>query len=52
LIGKQGYDGIDYGIENYFIPEGTGPELARKAKVAVVRVGSNGNAMLVALAEK
>ena len=42
---------VTYGIENYFIPEGTGLEVERKARFAYVRIGSNGNAMLERLSE-
>jgi len=43
---------VTYGIENYFIPEGTGLEVERKARFAYVRIGSNGNAMLERLSEE
>ncbi|MEX1028811.1 MAG: GDYXXLXY domain-containing protein [Paenibacillaceae bacterium] len=43
---------INYGIENYFIPEGSGLEVERNARFAYVRIGSNGNAMLERLSEK
>ncbi len=42
---------ITYGIENYFIPEGTGLEVEQNAHFAYVRIGSNGNAMLERLSE-
>lgn len=42
---------ITYGIENYFIPEGTGLEVVESAHFAYVRIGSNGNAMLERLSE-
>jgi uncharacterized membrane-anchored protein/uncharacterized membrane protein len=43
---------ITYGIENYFIPEGSGLEVEANAHFAYVRIGSNGNAMLERLSEK
>jgi uncharacterized membrane-anchored protein len=42
---------INYGIENYFVPEGSGLEVEQNAHFAYVRVGSNGNAMLERLSE-
>lgn len=49
LAGKEHYYEIEYGIENYFIPEGTGRDVEQAAKFAEVRVGTNGNAILVRL---
>lgn len=50
LNGKwNGYNGFIYGIENYFVPEGTGREVERTAKFAEVKVGTNGDAILVRL---
>ncbi len=43
---------IEYGIENYFIPEGTGLAVEENAHFAYVRIGSNGNAMLERLSEE
>ncbi|MEX2414543.1 MAG: GDYXXLXY domain-containing protein, partial [Paenibacillaceae bacterium] len=43
---------MTYGIENYFIPEGSGLEVEANAHFAYVRIGSNGNAMLERLSEK
>jgi uncharacterized membrane-anchored protein/uncharacterized membrane protein len=51
IRGKRGYMGIEYGIERFYIPEGTGMEVASTAKHAEVRVGVNGNALLVRLME-
>ncbi|WHX77425.1 GDYXXLXY domain-containing protein [Priestia flexa] len=39
--------GIQYGIEHYFIPEGTGLQIEQEAKHAKVKVGKNGDAILV-----
>lgn len=47
-----GYGNVEYGIENYFIPEGTGREVEEKAKYALVRVAANGDAIVEGLAEK
>ncbi|MBN8193821.1 GDYXXLXY domain-containing protein [Bacillus sp. NTK074B] len=40
---------ITYGIEHFFIPEGTGMDIEGKVKAAVVRVSDKGNGMLVRL---
>lgn len=41
---------VVFGIESYFVPEGTGRQVEREAKFAYVRVGSNGDALLERLA--
>ncbi len=46
---KIGYEGIEYGIETYFIPEGTGRVYERDAKFAEVKVSAGGDAILVRL---
>lgn len=47
LNGKRtGYESLEYGIENYFIPEGTGRDYERNAKFAEVKVSKNGDAIL------
>lgn len=43
---------VIYGIESFFIPEGTGRVVEEKAKYAVVRVASNGDAILVHLLDQ
>ena len=43
---------VDYGIESYFVPEGTGRDVEEKAKYALVRIGKNGDALLESLAEE
>jgi uncharacterized membrane-anchored protein len=48
----KGYENIEYGIENYFVPEGTGFDLQEKIHYAYVKVAANGDAMLVELTEK
>lgn len=48
----KGYQNIEYGIENYFIQEGTGLDLEGKMKYAYVKVAENGDALLVKLSEK
>lgn len=40
---------ITYGIEHFFIPEGTGLEIEGKVKYAVVKVSDKGNAILESL---
>ncbi|OHR67249.1 hypothetical protein HMPREF3291_11075 [Bacillus sp. HMSC76G11] len=48
LTGKyNGYDGLIFGIESFFVEEGTGMELERTAKYAKVIVSDEGNALLV-----
>jgi uncharacterized membrane-anchored protein len=42
----SGYHQIHYGIESYFVPEGTGEEVEQNARYAYVRVGSGGNALI------
>ncbi|ODB53664.1 hypothetical protein A7311_04800 [Paenibacillus polymyxa] len=42
---------IVYGIENYFIPEGTGRTVEQNAHFAHIRVSRNGDALLERLAE-
>lgn len=49
---RAGYEGIKYGIENFFIPEGTGRTYEQNAKFAEVKVSSGGDAILVRLTEK
>ncbi|MED4783763.1 GDYXXLXY domain-containing protein [Brevibacillus choshinensis] len=41
-----GSDRVEYGIESYFVPEGTGREVERTAKFAQIRVGKKGDAIL------
>lgn len=46
---KSAYERIEYGIETYFIPEGTGRDYERNAKFAEVKVSAGGDAILVRL---
>lgn len=47
LNGKRvGYESVEYGIEHYFIPEGTGREYEQNAKFAEVKVSKSGDAIL------
>ena len=48
----KGYENIEYGIENYFVPEGTGLDLQNKINYAYVKVAANGDAMLVRVTEE
>ncbi|OEH84929.1 hypothetical protein BHU72_06980 [Desulfuribacillus stibiiarsenatis] len=41
-----------YGIENYYVPEGTGGEVERTMKYAYVRVAANGNAIIERLSDQ
>lgn len=52
ISGSRNWDRIDYGIEHYFIPEGTGRKFEQKARFAYVRVGANGDALLERIDEK
>ncbi|TMV52683.1 DUF2157 domain-containing protein [Paenibacillus mesophilus] len=49
INGKWRWDRIEYGIETYFVQEGTGLETERTAKYAEVKVAKNGNALLTKL---
>lgn len=40
------YHSVVYGIESYFVPDGTGRELETSAEFAYVRVSESGNAIL------
>lgn len=40
-----------FGIESYFVPEGTGLEIERAANYAYVRIARNGNAIIERLSE-
>jgi uncharacterized membrane-anchored protein/uncharacterized membrane protein len=46
---SNGSDRFIYGIESFFVPEGTGREVEGEAKFAYVKVASNGDAILVRL---
>ena len=48
----KGYENIEYGIENYFVPEGTGLDLQERVHYAYIKVAANGDAMLVELSEE
>ena len=50
--GKQEWDRVYYGIEHYFIAEGSGTDLQQKVHFANVRVSASGDAMLESLSEK
>lgn len=43
---------IRYGIETYFVPEGTGADAERDARFAYVRIGAGGDAMLEKLSKQ
>ncbi|MFC4322168.1 GDYXXLXY domain-containing protein [Litchfieldia salsa] len=50
ITGKyNGYDTIIYGIESYFVQEGTGLEIERNAKTAKVIVSKKGDALLLSV---
>ncbi|WP_191561946.1 GDYXXLXY domain-containing protein [Metabacillus idriensis] len=53
LTGKyNGYDSLIFGIESFFVEEGTGFELERHAKYAKVIVSDEGNALLADVNDK
>ena len=52
LQGELSGDRITYGIESFFIEEGTGTWLEENAAYAKVKVGSNGDAILLELTGK
>jgi uncharacterized membrane-anchored protein/uncharacterized membrane protein len=41
-----GSERVEYGIENYFVPEGTGLETEQEAKFVYVRVSAKGDAII------
>ncbi|MFC3884010.1 GDYXXLXY domain-containing protein [Bacillus songklensis] len=45
----KGSGNIEYGIENYFVSEGTGLDLQQKVNYAKVKVSKNGDAILVSV---
>jgi uncharacterized membrane-anchored protein/uncharacterized membrane protein len=49
---RVGYEGIEYGIESFFIPEGTGRDYEQNAKFAEVKVSASGDAILVRLTDQ
>jgi uncharacterized membrane-anchored protein/uncharacterized membrane protein len=49
INGKWKWNRIEYGIESFFVEEGTGLETERTAKYAEVKIAKNGNAVLVRL---
>jgi uncharacterized membrane-anchored protein len=48
---SNGGDRLIYGIESFFVPEGTGRAVEEEAEFAYVKVASNGDALLVRLSE-
>ena len=52
LQGELNGDRITYGIESFFIEEGTGEWVGENADFAKVKVGSNGDAILMELEAK
>jgi uncharacterized membrane-anchored protein len=49
INGKWKWNRIEYGIESFFVEEGTGLETERTAKYAEVKIAKNGDAVLVRL---
>jgi uncharacterized membrane-anchored protein len=52
LNGKMKGDSIIYGIESYFIPEGTGMNVQERARYAYVRVSKTGDALLEKISDR
>jgi uncharacterized membrane-anchored protein len=52
INGKPRGSRVLYGIETYFVPEGTGRKVERAARYGLVKVSALGDAMLVELIEK
>lgn len=50
--GWDNWGSIHYGIETYYVPEGTGADVQRDARYAYVRVGRTGNAILERLSNQ
>ncbi|MCL6602081.1 MAG: GDYXXLXY domain-containing protein [Paenibacillus sp.] len=48
----SGWGPIRYGIETYFVPEGTGLEIQSKARFASIRLNTHGDALLESLTEQ
>ncbi|WP_410512808.1 GDYXXLXY domain-containing protein [Paenibacillus sp. BR2-3] len=48
----NGWGSIRYGIETFFVPEGTGLDVQSKAKFATIRVNAQGDALIEALTEQ
>jgi uncharacterized membrane-anchored protein len=48
---SNGGDRLIYGIESFFVPEGTGRAVEGEAEFAYVKVASNGDALLVRLSK-
>lgn len=48
----SGWRNIQYGIESYFVPEGTGLETEQNARFAYVMVGTKGDAILEKLTKE
>lgn len=49
LNGRITGNRVVYGIESYFVPEGTGLEVEKNANYAVVKIPLSGNAMVAGL---
>jgi uncharacterized membrane-anchored protein/uncharacterized membrane protein len=48
----SGWNSIYYGIETYFVPEGTGTEVERNARFAYIKVSEDGDALLERLSKE
>lgn len=48
----SGWNSIYYGIETYFVPEGTGTEVERNARFAYIKVSEDGDALLERLSNE
>ncbi|WP_044895365.1 GDYXXLXY domain-containing protein [Aeribacillus alveayuensis] len=52
LNGKMKGDTVIYGIESYFVPEGTGGDVQERARFAYVRVSETGDALLEKISDR
>jgi uncharacterized membrane-anchored protein len=52
LNGKMKGDTVIYGIESYFVPEGTGMDVQERARYAYVRVSETGDALLEKISDR
>ena len=52
ITGKTYGNTIRYGIENFFIEEGTGAKVEQNANYAKIKVGSNGDALLMSVSSE
>ncbi len=52
IVGKTTYNGVEYGIEHFFVEEGTGFDLQQHIRYGHVKVAENGDALLLDVTKK